>query len=101
MVNQLKTADFKEKVLDKKGTVLVDMYADWCGPCKMLGPVVAEVSEETEDVDFYKVNVDDERSLAVEYKVMSIPTLLVFKDGELVKTSVGFVDKNGVKDLIK
>lgn len=84
---------FKEEVLDSKGFVLVDFWATWCGPCNMLAPIIFDVSKEKTDVKFCKVNVVAEPDLVMEYKVMSVPTLLVFKDGELVEKSVGVVSK--------
>lgn len=84
---------FKTEVLEAKGYVLVDFWATWCGPCNMLAPIIFDVSKEKTDVKFCKVNVDAEPDLAVEYKVMSIPTILVFKDGKLVGKSDGVVSK--------
>lgn len=101
MVKDLKSNVFKESVLDKKGLVMVDMYANWCGPCKMLAPIVDMVSENEEDVDFYKVDVDENSDLAEEYKVMTIPTLLLFKDGELMDKSIGFITKEQVLEMIE
>lgn len=101
MVKDLKSNVFKESVLDKKGLVMVDMYATWCGPCKMLAPIVDMVSEGEEDVDFYKVDVDENSDLAEEYKVMTIPTLLLFKDGELMDKSIGFITKEQVLEMIE
>ena len=71
------------------GTVLVDFYADWCGPCRMVSPIVDEIAEERSDITVGKVNVDDENALAMKYGVMSIPTLIVFKDGEEKTRIVG------------
>ena len=71
------------------GTALVDFYADWCGPCRMVSPVVDEIAEERSDIAFGKVNVDDENALAMKYGVMSIPTLIVFKDGQEKTRIVG------------
>ena len=71
------------------GTALVDFYADWCGPCRMVSPIVDEIAEERRDIAVGKVNVDDENSLAMEYGVMSIPTLIVFKDGQEKTRIVG------------
>ena len=71
------------------GTVLVDFYADWCGPCRMVSPIVDEIAQERNDITVCKVNVDDENSLAMKYGVMSIPTLLVFKDGKEAARIVG------------
>ena len=71
------------------GTALVDFYADWCGPCRMVSPIVDEIAEERSDITVGKVNVDDENALAMKYGVMSIPTLIVFKDGKEKKRIVG------------
>lgn len=92
--------NFKEEVLDYKGTVLVDFYADWCGPCKMLSPVLEEISNET-DIKICKVNVDENQTLAIEYKVMSIPTLIVFKEGKKELVSVGLKSKEEILEMIK
>lgn len=100
-VENVKMADFEEKVLKADKTVLIDFYADWCGPCKMLSPVVDALSEEVADLTVYKVNVDEENGLAARYKVMNIPTLIVFKNGEAVKTSVGLVSKAELLELVK
>ena len=92
--------NFKEEVLDYKGTVLVDFYADWGGPCKMLSPVLEEISNET-DIKICKVNVDENQALAIEYKVMSIPTLIVFKEGKKELVSVGLKSKEEILEMIK
>ena len=73
----------------KEGTTVVDFYADWCGPCKMLGPVLEQLSEELPEIKFIKVNVDDEMDLAQDLGIMSIPAVFLFKDGEAVSQSVG------------
>ena len=100
-VIDVKTADFEAEVLKSDKTVLVDFWAVWCGPCRMLSPVVDQVAEENPDIKVCKVNVDEEQQLAIEYGVMSIPTLLVFKGGELVNQSVGVIPKEEVLNLIK
>lgn len=99
MVKEIKENEFKDVI--KEGTVLVDCFATWCGPCKMLSPIVDQVSEEVKDVNFYKLDVDDAENISNEYGIMSIPTLLVFKDGELVNKSVGLVNADGLKELLK
>ena len=81
--------NFKSEILESKKTALVDFWAPWCGPCKMLGPVIAEIAEEHPEYTVGKVNVDDEPDLAQQFGVMSIPFLAVFKDGKLVTSSVG------------
>ena len=86
--------NFETEVLKSDIPVLVDFWATWCGPCMMLSPVIAELAEELEGkVKVGKVNVDEQNELAMQYRVASIPTLLLFKNGELTKTSVGFMPK--------
>lgn len=99
MVKQITDKEFDEAI--KTGKVLVDCYAEWCGPCKMLSPVIDELSEELNDVNFYKLNVDESDEVVRKYSVMSIPALLIFEDGELKNTSVGFKNKDQVKELLK
>ena len=98
-VLKLNEANFSE--VTGKGTVLVDFYADWCGPCKMMAPVVAEISEERGDITVGKVNVDECPALAQQFGVMSIPTLLVFENGKVVKQSIGYIEKDEVMALIQ
>lgn len=98
-MEHITAADFNEKVENYKGTVLVDFYADWCGPCKMLSPIVEEFAGEHPDIKVYKVNVDEENKLAVKFRVMSIPTLIVFKDGKVFKQSVGMISKAELCEL--
>ena len=86
-----------ENLKELKGVYLVDFYADWCGPCKMLGQVL----EEIEDTDIIKVNVDEEEELAREYKVMSIPNMFIFKDGEVVDQLIGFHSKDEILEKLK
>ncbi|MDD6572135.1 MAG: thioredoxin [Thermoflexaceae bacterium] len=100
-VEHITTKNFDEKVTNSTGTVLVDFYADWCGPCKMLAPAVEDIAESHPDIRVYKVNVDEENALAVKFKVMSIPTLIVFKDGVQAETSVGMVSKQELEELIQ
>ena len=87
------TDNFNEEVLEKDGVVLVDFWAEWCGPCKMLGPVIEELAEEIEGVNFTKVNVDENGKIAMDYQIQSIPTVMIFKDGELQEKLVGFKPK--------
>jgi len=84
-----------------KGVVLVDFYADWCGPCRMLGPVIEEVSKEVPELTVLKVNVDDMNRLAGRYSIRSIPTVMLFKDGKPVATRVGFVPKPALLAFVK
>lgn len=92
--------DFEKEVLQAEQMVLVDFWAEWCGPCKMLSPIVDQVAEELPDVKVCKVNVDEQPSLAAEYKVMSIPMLLVFQGGEMINQTVGVQSKGDIKAML-
>lgn len=94
MVKKFSEQNFNEEVLGTKGTILVDFYADWCGPCKMMAPIVEEISNERSDIVVGKVNIDDNMQIAHNFKIVSIPTLIVFKDGEEHKRIVGYVSKD-------
>ena len=92
--------NFAQEVLQSEKPVLLDFWASWCGPCRMLSPIVDEVAEERGDVMVGKVNVDEQPELAGEFGVMSIPTLLVFEQGKLVRQAVGARPKASVLDLL-
>lgn len=98
-VIQIEEKDFFEKT--KKGKVLVDCYADWCGPCRMLSPIIDELSDEVNDCLFYKLNVDNAEKVTDKYQIMSIPTVLFFNDGELKMTIVGLRSKDDFKELLE
>ena len=92
--------NFDSEVLKEEGTVLIDFWATWCGPCRMLSPIVDEVASEHPDVKVGKINVDEQPELAQQFGIMSIPTLLVFKNGEKVQESVGLIPKEKVEALL-
>lgn len=101
MALEINQADFQKEVLQADKTVLVDFWAPWCGPCRMQAPILEEFGRENPDVKIVKVNVDDNTDLAEKYGIMSIPSLLVFKNGKLVKTAVGLHIKEAVAELVK
>ncbi len=94
----LEKENFDELIKDK---VVVDFFATWCGPCKMLGPVFEELSTEINDIKFIKVDIDEHEDLCRKYKVMSVPTLIVFDKGKEVKRNIGFIPKDKLKEFIK
>ncbi len=99
-VIEITAENFEQEVMQSDKPVLLDFWAVWCGPCQMLSPLVDEVAEEREDIKIGKINVDEQQELAVKYQVMSIPTLLVMKNGELANRSVGLISKDQILDLL-
>ena len=98
-VVEIKEKEFNEKIKGKK--VVVDCFATWCGPCRMLSPIVDEVAKENSDTEFYKLDIDDAEKISREYGIMSIPTILVFEEGKLKNTHVGFMSKEDLEEFIK
>ena len=96
----IKTDNFEEEVLKSEVPVLIDFWATWCGPCQMQGPVVEQAAEELKDIKVGKVNVDEEGALAQQFRVMSIPTLIVFKDGKEAGRAIGFHTLDEIKKLM-
>ena len=97
-MKELNEKNFEEKVLKTKGKILVDFNADWCGPCKMLKPILDELAK---DHKIYSVNVDENSDLASSYDVMSIPCLILFKDGKAIERSVGMTTKENILEMLE
>ena len=93
--------NFETEIINSATPVVVDFWATWCGPCQTMGPVVDELAQEFTDVKVGKVNVDEQMALAREYKVMSIPTFLVFKDGKVAERTLGVQEKSELEQLIR
>lgn len=100
MVQHVSEVNFNEVVLNYEGVVLVDFWATWCGPCKMIAPIVEEVSKEVSNARFVKIDVDENENLANKYQISSIPTLMIFKNGTPVDTLVGFMPKDSLKEAV-
>ena len=101
MITNITKDNFETEVLQSEKPVLVDFWASWCGPCKMIAPEVEQVAMERDDIKVCKVNVDEEGELSIRYGVMSIPTLLIFQNGEVVTTAIGYRKKDEILDLLK
>ena len=101
MAEKINAQEF-DRIVKEGGAVLVDFYADWCGPCKMMAPVLEQVASEKGDkCKFFKVNIDEEGPLAVTLGIMSIPTLILFKDGKEAKRQIGLLNKAELSEMIE
>ena len=92
--------NFQEEVINSEKPVLLDFWAEWCGPCRMMSPVVDEISEERSDIKVGKINVDEQQELAAKFGIMSIPTLVVMKDGKIINQSVGAGPKSRILAML-
>jgi thioredoxin 1 len=101
MVVAVNKDNFKQEVIEEKGVVVVDFYADWCGPCRMTAPIVDELSQQLTGIKFVKVNVDENPDLASQYQIFSIPTFLIFKNGEVISSLVGVQSKESFLNELK
>lgn len=97
---EVNARNFDAEIMGSDKPVLADFWATWCGPCRMLGPVISQIAEEREDIKVCKINVDEAPELAQQFNVFSIPTVILFKNGEIAGQSVGFVPKQQLLDLI-
>lgn len=100
-VLQVTESDFQEKVLNAEKPVLVDFWAAWCGPCKMMAPIVDQVAEENDQIQVVKVNTDENQEIAKKYGIMSIPTFILFEKGQVKETTMGYMPKEELEKLFK
>ena len=101
MITNITKENFEAQVLKSEKPVLVDFWATWCGPCKMIGPVIEEIANEHPEIKVCKINVDEEGELSIKHGVMSIPTLMIFKNGEIAQTAIGYRPKEEIEELLK
>ncbi len=99
MVKNTNSSELKDIIKENK-KVLIDCYADWCGPCKMLAPIIDQIANEVKDTKIYKINIDEDQDISLEYSIMSIPTLLYFEDGKLNKKIIGLRSKSEILEII-
>lgn len=100
MIKNITKENFQQEVMECETTVLLDFFASWCGPCKMIAPVLEEIAEERSDITVGKVNIDEELELAQEFKIMSVPTLLVMKNGQIMQKAAGAMKKEEILNLL-
>lgn len=101
MITTITKDNFEKEIVKADKPVLVDFWASWCGPCRMLSPIIDEIAEEHPEIKVCKINIDDEAELAIRHGVMSVPTLMLFKNGEIAQTAVGVRPKDEILDLLK
>lgn len=95
-VLKITNKNFKEEVLDSEKPVIIDFYADWCMPCKMMTPIIDNIAEENNNIKVAKINVDDAQEIAAKYNIMSIPTIIIFKEGKEYKKFIGVTSKESI-----
>lgn len=100
MLKKLNNQNFENEVLNQEGITLVDFYAEWCAPCKMLSPIMDEIANENNDINVGKVNIDESNDLAAQYNIFSVPTIIVFKDGKPQTRLSGYRPKKEILDIV-
>lgn len=101
MVKKITEKIFNDDVIKSDQTVLLDFYAEWCGPCNMLSPIIDKIANENKNIKVYKVNIDEETNLVNKFNIVSVPTILIFKNGEITSRASGFTGKNQILSMVK
>lgn len=101
MVKKITEKNFNDEVIKSDQTVLLDFYAEWCGPCNMLSPTIDEIANENKNIKVYKVNIDEETNLVNKFNIVSVPTILIFKNGEITSKISGLTDKDQILSMVK
>ena len=101
MITNITKDNFEAEVLKADKPVLVDFWASWCGPCKMIAPEVQQIADEHPEIKVCKINIDEEGEFSIKHGVMSIPTLMIFKDGQVAQTAIGYRKKDEIEELLK
>ncbi len=101
MVKKITEKNFNDEVIKSDQTVLLDFYAEWCGPCNTLSPIIDEIANENKNIKVYKVNIDEEINLVNKFNIVSVPTILIFKNGEITSRVSGLTDKNQILSMVK
>lgn len=101
MVKKITEKNFNDEVIKSDQTVLLDFYAEWCGPCNTLSPIIDEIVNENKNIKVYKVNIDEEINLVNKFNIVSVPTILIFKNGEITSRVSGLTDKNQILSMVK
>ena len=100
MIHHIENNQINKEVMENEGLIIIDFFAEWCGPCQMLAPVLSEIDKEYEEINIYKVNVDENQETTMRYGINSVPTMIFFKNGEEVERTVGLISKSELNEIV-